>query len=514
MADELPAGLNPYVGPRTFTRADRSRFFGREREARELLSLVISQRLVLFYAQSGAGKSSLINTRLAPQLAEEGFAVLPVARVGGELPPGVSAVDNVFLFNLMLSLDHTEGAQSGGGRDPNRLAHVSLGDFLARLTSEDGERFTYDETLQAGAASTAADAPAASLPAVGEAYAEPNYVLIIDQFEEIFTSHPGRWEDRGAFFAQLDATMRADRRLWVVLTLREDYVAALDPYAPLLTDKLRARYYMQRMGIEAALEAITRPAGLGGRPFADGVAEQLVDNLRQVRVPGQQATIPGQYVEPVQLQVVCYQLWENIKDRPPGPIAATDLQEAGDVDRALTQFYEETLAAALADPAAAQGERAAVAHLVRRGVDHRGRHARAGAPGRGRDRRPAQCRGACLAAALPGARRGPGRGYLDRAGARPVCGADPRQQRGLVPAAPRARCNARRRCGMNRAAPRACCCAMQRWRRPRRGRPAIRRRWAPANSNSWPPAARPRTRSNASGARAGASASWRWWRGS
>ena len=27
--------------------------------------------------------------------------------------------------------------------------------------------------------------------------------------------------------------MRDDPNLWVVLTLREDYVAALDPYAPL-----------------------------------------------------------------------------------------------------------------------------------------------------------------------------------------------------------------------------------------------------------------------------------------
>ncbi|MBK7201399.1 hypothetical protein [Candidatus Amarolinea dominans] len=36
-----------------------------------------------------------------------------------------------------------------------------------------------------------------------------------------------------------------------------------------------------------------------------------------------------------------------------GGDTTTDLAEAGDVDRALTQFYEETLAAALADPAAA-----------------------------------------------------------------------------------------------------------------------------------------------------------------
>ena len=41
---------NPYVGPRTFTAADRKRFFGRETEAAGLLARVVSERLLLFYA--------------------------------------------------------------------------------------------------------------------------------------------------------------------------------------------------------------------------------------------------------------------------------------------------------------------------------------------------------------------------------------------------------------------------------------------------------------------------------
>ena len=61
--------FNPYVGPRSFERKERALFFGREREARDLLALAISKRLVLFYAPSGAGKSSLINARLIPSLA-------------------------------------------------------------------------------------------------------------------------------------------------------------------------------------------------------------------------------------------------------------------------------------------------------------------------------------------------------------------------------------------------------------------------------------------------------------
>jgi hypothetical protein len=130
----IPSSYNPYVGPRTFTRQEGDRYFGREREARDLFSLVVSERLVLFYAQSGAGKSSLINTRLAPQLQEAGFAVLPVGRVSGELPEGLSTVDNIFAFNLKLSLDQSEN-------DPHNFASLPLTDFLAGLTSDDGEHY-------------------------------------------------------------------------------------------------------------------------------------------------------------------------------------------------------------------------------------------------------------------------------------------------------------------------------------------------------------------------------------
>jgi Tol biopolymer transport system component len=314
---------NPYVGPRTFTRTEADLFFGREREARQLLSRVISERLVLFYAQSGAGKSSLIHTRLIPQLEAADFTVLPVGRVSGELPADVGAVDNIYAFNLMLSLDQGEG-------DPNRLAHLPLPDFLARLTINPDEHWYYDDaaTLETLGDNTADGAP---------------YVLIIDQFEEIITAHVEHWSERADFFHQLDQAMAADPLLWVVLTLREDYVAALEPYAPLLSDRLRVRFYMQRMGVDAALEAITKPAELGSRPFAPGVAETLVDNLRQVHIPGQAAPRPGQYVEPVQLQVVCYKLWDGLKAQPPGPITAADLQAAGDVDSALAEFYEQAL---------------------------------------------------------------------------------------------------------------------------------------------------------------------------
>ena len=340
-APATPGETNPYVGPRTFTRAEAGRFFGREREASELLSLVISQRLVLFYAQSGAGKSSLINTRLVPRLEREGFAVLPVARVGGELLSDAAPVENVFLFNLMQSIDrHAATAQ---------LAHLGLSDFLNRLTSEDGREWRYLHQPDA--------AVPASPPEAESEWVTPNTVVIIDQFEEILTTHLDRWQERSEFFSALNAAMEADPHLWVVLTLREDYVAALDPYAGLMTDKLRARYYMERMELDAAVDAVRKPAEQANRPFAPDVAEKLVDDLRQVRVPGQEKMTTGKYVEPVQLQVVCYQLWERINsaaraENRTEPITEQDLEAAaaGDVNEALCQFYEETLALVRAEP--------------------------------------------------------------------------------------------------------------------------------------------------------------------
>ncbi|MEZ4737379.1 MAG: hypothetical protein R3E79_60660 [Caldilineaceae bacterium] len=260
-------------------------------------------------------------------------------RVSGELPASVEQVDNIYTFNLMLSIDE--------GDDPARLAHVTLTDFLARLArrtivngrGEERKGWVYDATQAPDQATTSPNAR--------------RYALIVDQFEEIITASPERWREREAFFRQLDQAMMGDPNLWVVFTLREDYVASLDPYAPLLTDRLRARFYMERMGVDAALDAITKPAAQADHPFAEGVAEALVDNLRRIKVVGQAEGQLGQYVEPVQLQVVCYQLWEKAITTGASAtsvITMDDLQQFGDVDKALADFYEQAIRAVLALP--------------------------------------------------------------------------------------------------------------------------------------------------------------------
>jgi len=308
---------NPYVGPRTFRKEESHLFFGRDRESSDLLALVVSEQLVLFYAQSGAGKSSLINTRLIPGLEDKNYEILPVGRVSGDLSEG-QVTDNIFINNLLHSLVNQE----------INLAGLSLTDFLARLNIND-QGYFYDDRL----------APESSQE---EEFVPWRRVLIIDQFEELFSTHPESWEKREGLFQQLAQAMQEDPYLWVVLVMREDYIAALDPYAHLLPGGLRLRYYMQRLGREAALKAVKGPVQ-ELRPYAAGVAEKLVDDLCRIKVQKPDGTLdsqPGQYVEPVQLQVVCYSLWDNLTQEGPY-ITEKDLQDVGDVDQTLGKYYEE-----------------------------------------------------------------------------------------------------------------------------------------------------------------------------
>ncbi len=302
---------NPYIGPRPFERADRDKFFGRLRETRDLLSLIMAERVVLFYAQSGAGKTSLLSTQIIPALEEQGFNVLPIVRVGGDMPLGVdaTAAKNVFVFSALLSL-------AGEAAQPQDLLQQTLSGFLQQSTDD-----------------------------------EFPPIVIIDQFEEILTTHRERWQEVRGFVEQLRDALTALPKLGVVLAMREDYVAGLEPYAVLLPRRLKARFRMELLGYDGALEAVRKPAQNAGFGYGTGVAEHLVDDLRRIQRAADNSLpdkVYGPYVEPVQLQVVCSQLWNNMPERDEHTITWPDIEQFGNIDRALTNFYESALAQTLA----------------------------------------------------------------------------------------------------------------------------------------------------------------------
>ena len=70
----------PYKGPLSYEIEDADYFFGRDHEADLLTAKILSSRFTLLHAQSGTGKTSLLNARVIPALEEQGwtaFRILP-----------------------------------------------------------------------------------------------------------------------------------------------------------------------------------------------------------------------------------------------------------------------------------------------------------------------------------------------------------------------------------------------------------------------------------------------------
>jgi pSer/pThr/pTyr-binding forkhead associated (FHA) protein len=314
MPDQI---ANPYVGPRPFEEEDGHNFFGRNEEIRQLTSLIISHRAVLFYAPSGAGKTSLLRAKVIPNLKErKKLQILPITRVSGDSPPGFdgSNIKNIYVINALVNL-------AGKQAQPAALAGLSLREGLQPYL----ERPAADQRLR------------------------PK-LLILDQFEELFTTYPERYKERADFFLQIQQCLADCPQLSLVLSMREDFIANLDRYAVQMPDRLRTRFRMELLSYECALEAVKMPAENAHRPFEPNVAEQLVDNLRRLqrgrKREKEALTEPvtlGVYVEPVYLQIVCEQLWANLPaDRK--SIINEDVHKFGDVDQALTGFYRDKLA--------------------------------------------------------------------------------------------------------------------------------------------------------------------------
>jgi hypothetical protein len=358
-----PPGENPYPGPRPFEQADRALFFGREAETRELVSLVVAHRVVLLYAASGAGKTSLLNAGVIPVLEhEEGFEVLPRLRIRAAADANFAkGAANAYAFAVLSNLSKDLGIDL----DAESLAPMVLKEFLAKREPRSDD----------------------------QGFPAPR-VVIFDQFEELFTAYPKFWEQRKAFVRQIADALELDPPVQVVLAIREDHVAGLAPYASLLPDAFRIRLRVEGLRKEAALRAVTGPLQGTGRAFGRGVAEVLVGDLLEQRIehpfleaapngagalrawvaslwqrrrsPGafSAEVIEGEFVEPVQLQVVCRKLWDEL---PATLIEITNeqLQGFGNVDQALGSLYDDIVRAAIRATRVGDGPVSPVAAPIR-----------------------------------------------------------------------------------------------------------------------------------------------------
>jgi WD40 repeat protein len=308
---DQPGGAppNPYVGPQPFREGQT--LYGRDREAVELRNLLIADRIVVLYSPAGAGKTSLIEAKLKAELLAADFNVLPVIRVNKTPAEGHGKSTNRYVLSALLSLD--EGLASNAKRVPDEVVAPTLPDYLARQSQREKP-------------------PRSDL-------------LIFDQFEEILTLDPTDVPAKEEFFSQVGKALENKRR-WALFSIREEHLAALEPYTAGFPTRLTASFRLELLGSRAALQTMQGPATALGVEFTIEAANQVFDDLSQVRVQqpdGSAALKPGTTIEPVLLQVVCQRLWENMTKSGSRRIDVPLVTSLGDVNLALQHLYAESV---------------------------------------------------------------------------------------------------------------------------------------------------------------------------
>ncbi|NJL26999.1 MAG: hypothetical protein HC897_03500 [Thermoanaerobaculia bacterium] len=147
---------------------------------------------------------------------------------------------------------------------------------------------------------------------------------------------------------------RSPPRLKIVLSFREDFLADLEELTRQVPGLLRNRFRLGALSREGARAAILEPARIeddafGSVPFTfrQEAVEQIVAFLGRRRLGKE--TIETEEVEPVQLQLICQYVEEQVRRRQtvrPTEIEISDADLGGEehMRRVLESYYDRILA--------------------------------------------------------------------------------------------------------------------------------------------------------------------------
>ncbi len=297
---------NRYPGIRAFEPTETNLFFGRSDDSRELFTQVKAQPLVVLFAKSGIGKSSLLNAGLRPRLEDDFFLPIKIRLQEKSILP----IDHVKKeLQAFLKQDRLQQFTGQGAEEAPLWEFLRACDFGTQVI-EEGEE------------------PMQTIP-----------TLIFDQFEEFFDHDV---ENRASLVEGL-ADLLSDRlpkrihkelraikfkdrtdeimdwyspiKLKIVLAIRSDRLSFLDDLAQEIPIILRSRYHLKPFQEYQAREAIVEPAKLEGagfltppfsydEPTLDGILDYLSNKDGEI--------------EAFQMQLVCQYVEREVYKRNQG----------------------------------------------------------------------------------------------------------------------------------------------------------------------------------------------------
>jgi uncharacterized delta-60 repeat protein len=289
-AEDLPPAdiPCPYKGLASFQPEDAEYFFGREELTAQLLARLAGTTFLGVIGPSGSGKSSLVRAGVVPALWN------------GEIPgsaewkvlilrPGPSPLEEIAVRVAL---------QSG-------ISAASLRTDLRR--DVDALRLAIQQYL-------------VSQPE------DAKFVLVVDQFEELFTQCENESERDQFIAALVNAAQSAAGRMMVILTLRADFYGHCAAYPDLAGLLSANQVLVGAMSRDELRRAITLPAKQAGLALESGLVELVLQDAQ-----GEAGALP----------MVSHALMETWKRRSGHWLKVDAYQAFGGVRQAITSTAEE-----------------------------------------------------------------------------------------------------------------------------------------------------------------------------
>lgn len=295
---------NPFPGLRPFQEDEDYLFFGREGQTAELLKLLRESRFLAVVGTSGSGKSSLIRAGLVPAL-HRGAMV----GAGSNWEVVVTRPGGAPLENLARSLEQSDLYEPDADLLPRVLtcinrSRVGLVDAVKQAGIEEGT----------------------------------NFLLIVDQFEEVFRF---RSRDEESLLASahfvaslLEATAQSDVNIYVMLTMRSDYLGDCALFPGLAEAVNRGEYLIPRLNREELHSAIERPIQVAGGRIANRLVQKLLNKVsdNQDQLPILQHAL-----------MRTWSFWER-GHSVDEPIDLRHFESAGEIEFAISKHAGEIMA--------------------------------------------------------------------------------------------------------------------------------------------------------------------------
>lgn len=304
---ETPIGPNPYNGLAAFDERETERFFGREALTSRLWGLFRNLhepapsspspfRVLPILGPSGSGKSSLARAGLIAELARRPLPAMSEPNVA-VISPGAHPIE---------ALGRVLARTATGDQTPVAKTREFAREL--RAPNDDG---AHDGLRRI----------ADTLPSLD---ASP-YVVLIEQFEEVFSLCQDEVERRIFIENLLVAAGDPGRRVSIILTMRSDFLGNTVQHPEFNRIVATNGVIVPTMVVDELRRAVAEPAIRAGHPFDEATVDLLVSQTE-----GREGALPL-------LQFALTRIWDALADGTP---TSETLQTLGGVGGALAREAE------------------------------------------------------------------------------------------------------------------------------------------------------------------------------